>query len=128
MGHSTAKVMMNRRKSPDKWIYILRFLAVVGWAFFIVSLVVSYYAAPEEDYGLLRYHNIEIRDNWLTPLTGYLYATLWSSALISLICLVITNYRSRRVEDSKMFNLILLIITTTAWITYIYTQINTVVK
>ena len=119
-----SKVMINRRQAPDKWIYISRFLAVTSWFFFIIALIVSFYAAPEEDYGLLRYKNIEIRDYWLKPLTGYLYISLWLSALISLICLVITNFRSRRAQDSKMFNLILLIITTTAWITYVYTQMN----
>ena len=124
MGNGISKIMKNRRQAPDKWIHILRFLVILSWAFFIVSLIVSFYAAPEEDYGLLRYKDIEIRDYWLKPLTGYLYITLWSCALISLVCLIITSFRSRRAQDSKMFNLMLLIITVTSWITYVYTQVN----
>lgn len=113
-----------RRQAPDKWIYTLRIIAVFSWLLFIIAMVVSYYAAPEESYGYLRYKDIEVRESWLKPLTNYLYIILWVSALFSLISLFISSFRSRREQDSKMFNLVLLMITTIAWITYIYTQVE----
>tara|TARA_R110000744_G_scaffold218457_1_gene337239 strand:+ start:114 stop:491 length:378 start_codon:yes stop_codon:yes gene_type:complete len=115
-----------RRNRTDKWIYVARALAIVGWGLFVFALIVSYYAAPESDYGMLRYHNIEIRKFWLTPLTGYLYIILWLSALSSYFCLILNNYRSRRKNDGKHFNILLLLIVTIAWVSFILLQVSTV--
>ena len=104
----------------------MRVLAIFGWALFVLALILSYYAAPESNYGILRYHNIEIRKFWLTPLTGYLYIILWLSALSSYFCLILNNYRSRRKSDSKHFNIILLLIVTIAWVSFILLQVSTV--
>ena len=118
------KIIKNRRKSPDIWIYIARILAVSGWLLFIAAFIVSYYAAPEKEFGLYRYHGIEVRDFWLTQLTGYLYAVLWASGLSSYGCLIIEKYRSRRKSDSKNFNLFLLILICIAWICYLLIEVK----
>jgi len=112
-----------RRKSTDIWLKIVRILALLGWVIFIIALCVSYYAAPDNDYGVLRYHDIHIRKFWLTPLTGYLYLLLWFSALLSYICLIIHKYRSRRKTDNKQFNFQLLFIVSVAWVVYIALQL-----
>lgn len=124
MENEDYKIIKERRRSPDKWVYISRLFAVISWLLFIIALIVSFYAAPEENYGYLRYGDIAIRDYWIKPLANYLYITLWLSAFFSFVCLIITNYRSRRHLDSKKFNLVLLIITSAAWLTYLYVQIN----
>tara|TARA_R110000744_G_scaffold260293_3_gene375293 strand:- start:17290 stop:17667 length:378 start_codon:yes stop_codon:yes gene_type:complete len=113
-----------RRNTADLWTYLLRVLAIVGWGLFVFALIVSYYAAPESDYGLLRYHDIEIRKFWLTPLTGYLYIVLWLSALSSYFCLILDKYRSRRKSDSKHFNILLLLVITISWVSFILVQIS----
>lgn len=113
-----------RRQSPDLLVYIARVLVLVSWATFIVALVISFYAAPEESYGLLAHHNIEVRDTWLMPLTNYLYAILWFSAAASFFCLVLTQFRARRKDDSKQFNLVLLLITVFSWVIYIFISTN----
>ncbi|MBA6232899.1 MULTISPECIES: hypothetical protein [unclassified Colwellia] len=116
----------NRRKSADIGVVLTRVLALSGWGLFIFAIVMSYFAAPEQDYGLLRYRDIEIRQFWLTPLTGYLYIVLWISALCSYFCLVLDHYRSRRKQDSKHFNLVLLLTITVAWVVYILVKLNEV--
>ena len=118
------EVTENRRKSADKLVYTARTLAVLSWVFFIVALVVSYYAAPEESYGLLMNKDIEIREHWVKPLTNYLYLVLWLSAFLSAVSFILTRFRSRRKEDSRQFNLVLLIVTIIAWISYILTHSN----
>ncbi|MEH6385058.1 MAG: hypothetical protein V7780_10660 [Colwellia sp.] len=116
----------NRRRSTDIGVVLTRVLALSGWALFIFAIVMSYFAAPDQDYGLLRYRDIEIRQFWLTPLTGYLYVVLWVSALCSYFCLVLDHYRSRRKQDSKHFNLVLLLTITVAWVVYILVKLNEV--
>jgi hypothetical protein len=114
----------NRRISIDIWVLLIRILALSGWVLFIFAIVMSYFAAPEQDYGYLRFRGIEIRRFWLTPLTGYLYIVLWVSALCSYFCLVLDHYRSRRKRDSKHFNLVLLLTVTIAWVMYILVKLN----
>lgn len=109
-----------RRRAPDFLVYFTRALVLVSWATFIVALIISFYAAPEESYGLLAHHNIAVRETWLMPLTNYLYAILWFSAAASFFCLVLTQFRSRRKDDSKQFNLVLLLITVFSWVIYIF--------
>ncbi len=116
--------LKNRRSSTDIGVVLTRILALSGWVLFIFAIGMSYYAAPEQDYGLLRYKGIEIRQFWLTPLTGYLYIVLWVSALCSYFCLVLDHYRSRRQRDSKHFNLVLLLTVTIAWVMYILVKLN----
>lgn len=118
------KLKKERRNRVDIWTYVVRTLAITGWSLFACALIVSYYAAPEVDYGYLRYRNIEIRKFWLTPLTGYLYVILWLSALCSYFCLIFDRYRSRRKNDGKHFNILLLLIITIAWVSYILLQIS----
>jgi hypothetical protein len=112
-----------RRNDADLWTSALKVLAILGWCLFFCAILVSYYAAPDVDYGILRYHNIEIRKVWLTPLTGYLYIVLLLSALSSYFCLIIDNCRSRRKNDGRYFNILLLLVITIAWVSFILLQL-----
>jgi hypothetical protein len=67
----------NRRIFKDIWVVLIRILALSRWALFIFAIVMSYFAAPDQNYGYLRFRGIEIRQFWLTPLTGYLYIVLY---------------------------------------------------
>ncbi|WP_019028121.1 hypothetical protein [Colwellia piezophila] len=111
--------IMDRRKTTDFWNYTQVILALLSWLVFLVALVMSYYAAPDKDYGVLRYYDIEIRQFWLTPLTGYLYILLWLSSLGSYLALMIEKYRSRRRSDNSNFTLIFLLIINLTWLVYI---------
>jgi hypothetical protein len=113
-----------RRNAADIWTYIVRTLAIIGWGLFAFALIMSYFAAPDVDYGYLRFRDIEIRKFWLTPLTGYLYIVLWLSALSSYFCLILDNYRSRRKSDGTHFNILLLLVITIAWVSFILVQIS----
>ena len=113
--------MINRRRREniDYLVLVMKALALTGWLLFVIGLVVSFYAAPDENFGLFRYHEIEIRSHWLTPLTGYLYVILWFSALLSYIGIIINHFRSRRKDDNKHYNYLLLFIIVVCWIIYI---------
>jgi len=113
-----------RRKSGDFWVYLVKGLTIFSWLLFIFALGMSYYAAPETDYGVLRYKEIEIRKFWLAPLTGYLYVILWISAFTSYLSIIADNYRSRRSTDRTHFNAFLLLLITMAWIIYILLNIK----
>lgn len=115
----TEEFLVDRRQRQDGWVKFMRYASIVAWILFIISLVVSYYAAPDTDYGILRYYDIEIRKFWLTPLTGYLYVLLWISALLSYLTIVLHKYRSRRKTDNSSFNIALLFFVSLSWVIYI---------
>jgi hypothetical protein len=108
-----------RRQSNDFWGNAKTVITLVSWLLFLVALVISYYAVPEKDYGVLRYYDIEIRQFWLTPLTGYLYIMLWLSALGSYLALMVDKYRSRRGSDNTHVNLWFLLSINLTWLMYI---------
>lgn len=108
-----------RRKSADFWFYLARVLTLCSWLAFLAALIISYFVAPETNYGVLRYHNIEIRQFWLTPLTGYLYLVIWFSAAGSYAATLIDKYRSRRVQDNPHHNLYFLLVVNLIWLSVI---------
>jgi hypothetical protein len=108
-----------RRKSIDFWFYLARAVAICSWIAFLIAINVSYFVAPETDYGYLRYRDIEIRQFWLTPLTGYLYLIIWFSAASSYTAILIDKYRSRRRYDNSSTNLYLLLVINLIWLSVI---------
>lgn len=116
------KRRQERRKSADFWSYSKNILIVTSWLTFLIALTMSYYAAPDTDYGVLRYYDIEIRQFWLTPLTGYMYMLLWLSALGAYLAMMIDKYRSRRRSDNPQYNLIFLLIVNLAWLFFILSK------
>ena len=118
-----------RRKSSDFWFSLARALAIVSWVMFIFALGVSFYAAPEKSYGVVRYHDIEIRQFWLTPLTGYLYLVIWFSAAGSYASMLVERYRGRRQNDNTHYNLYFLLIINLIWLSIILNHtLNTLAK
>jgi hypothetical protein len=118
-----------QRESPDFWFYLSQVLILLSWVLFIFALVMSFYAAPEKSYGVIRYHDIEIRQFWLTPLTGYLYLVIWFSAAGSYASMLVEKYRSRRRNDNTNYNLYFLLIINLIWLSVIlHYTLNMVAK
>ena len=108
-----------RRKGQSFWVVAFQWFSLIGWLLFTAALVISFYAAPEEEYGITRYKGIYIRDYWVSPLTDYLYWLLWATAAFSILTIVLSRVKSRRTTDNKYYNMVLLLIICLAWIFYI---------
>jgi len=108
-----------RRESIDFWFYLARTLTICSWLAFLVAIIISYFVAPETNYGVLRYRNIEVRQFWLTPLTGYLYLVIWFSAAGSYASMLIDKYRSRRRNDNTHYNVYFLLGFNLIWLSII---------
>ena len=124
MSSTEPKANIERRVSEDTWFYVAKILAIAAWLMFLFAVVVSFYAAPEKNYGMLRFHDIEIRRFWLTPLTGYLYLVLWFSALASYFSLMIDKYRCRRHLDNPHVHLYILLAVNLFWLIVILQYIT----
>jgi hypothetical protein len=114
-----------RRESIDFWFYLARVLTVFSWIAFIAAIIISYFVAPETNYGVLRYHKIEVRQFWLTPLTGYLYLVIWFSAAGIYSAMLIDKYRSRRRSDNTHYNAYFLLGFNLLWLSVILHHVLT---
>ncbi|QOL24843.1 hypothetical protein LP316_11040 [Thalassotalea sp. LPB0316] len=113
-----------RRKHTDFWVKTARSLTIIAWLLFIVALIVSHFAAPETDFGIVRYHDLEVRKFWIKPLTNYLYVILWCAALISYVSMIVNRFRARRATDNRSFYVKLLLVIIVAWVIYLLLNVN----
>ncbi|RCU50437.1 MULTISPECIES: hypothetical protein [Corallincola] len=97
-----------RRKGPDIWARMVGWVSLAGWLTFIGVLVLVQYAKPEMNSGLVRYHQIDIRTEWLPRLSDLIFMLLWACCGLSIISMLFNKRRMRRKTDTNLFNLILL--------------------
>lgn len=105
---------VERRKGTDWRIRLLRFSALASWLLYIVCLVLFHYARPEFNSGIARYHGLRVRNYWDPTYSDLLLYLIWVCSALSLLSLVAGYQRSRRSEDSRRYNLILLAVVTVA--------------
>lgn len=110
----------NRRQGPDWIVITFHWLSVVGWVILIVALGLSHLAKPEMRTGLTTYWNIEVRDYWEPNLTGQLIYLLWWCCLISLISIVLNQFRLRRATDRQQYNSVALLLIALAALSFFY--------
>ena len=99
-----------RRQGPDLWIKWLPHLNLFTWGLFFVALVVVHYAQPEMDTGLVRYHELNIRQNWLQHLVYWIQIVLSGTIALIVGNLIIVQKRARRKQDVRFLNQKLLFI------------------
>lgn len=109
----------DRRRGPDLVRRLFGWLAVLAWLVFIAAIIVVHYARPELETGLIRYWELDIRQDWHPTLTAWLHYLLWGTAFLSGISLLLNRLRARRKEDRLHFNLVLLLLTSVALVLYL---------
>lgn len=110
----------NRRKGPDWLVNMLQWLSLAGWAFFVIAMGLSHLAKPEMNSGLVRYWGINIREYWDPALVPQLIYLLWWCCGISLLSILINQFRLRRKTDRFRYNFIVLLLTSLAALSYFY--------
>ncbi|WP_213997416.1 hypothetical protein [Arsukibacterium sp.] len=108
-----------RREGPDLLCRAFKYLAVIAWLLFFAALIVSHYARPEMDSGLVRYLGLDIRDYWRPRLTFWLVYLLWGSVVVSVASLLLNRMRLKRRSDHLHFNIILLLLSASGMLFYI---------
>lgn len=111
-----------RREGPDLICRLFSWLALIGWMLFIVCLVLTHYASPEMDSGLVRYWDIDIRTYWRPRLTAWLEYLLWGCVLLSMSSLLLNWFRLKRRTDHLHLNIISLLVISVAMLLYISRQ------
>ncbi|KKO50450.1 hypothetical protein VT06_00190 [Arsukibacterium sp. MJ3] len=108
-----------RRAGPDLLCRAFKYLAIIAWLLFFVALVLSHYARPDMDSGLVRYLGIDIRDYWRPQLTFWLVYLLWGCVIITAASIVLNWVRLKRYSDHLHFNIIVLLLSASGMLFYI---------
>ncbi len=108
-----------RREGPDLLCRAFKYLAIVAWLLFLAALIVSHYARPEMDSGLVRYLGLDVRDYWRPRLTFWLVYLLWGCVLVSVVSFLLNRARLKRRSDHLHFNIILLLLSSSGMLFYI---------
>lgn len=88
-----------RRKGPDFWIKFLKFMAVSGWIFMLIILIILEKAKPQFETFFDRFYNLSLRTTWDYSLAQNIYYMMFAGLLISITGLIISAKRYRRKED-----------------------------
>ena len=115
-------IKTERRKGPDWLCHLFKWLALSAWLIFAVALVLSHYASPELNTGLVRYWELDIRDYWHPILTVWLIYLLWGCITLSVVSLSINRLRMNRNTDHLYINIVLLVATATGLLWYVSRQ------
>lgn len=120
--HTLGNKQPERRTGPDLVCRLFAWLAIAGWLLFLLSLIITHYASPEMDSGLVRYWHIDIRTYWRPKLTVWLTWLLWGCVLLSSISFVLNWFRLKRRSDHLHLNIVLLLLTSLGFLLYILRQ------
>ena len=103
--------MEDRRSSHqnDPMLMFLRISASLGWIAIFGVQIVAWLAAPEFDTGIVRYHELELREHWRQDWVRWLPFLLGACTLLSLLALGVSPLRSRRKSDPKRIHLLILL-------------------
>lgn len=115
-------VTNERRKGPDWLCLIVKWIALSAWFVFVLALLISHYASPDLDTGIVRYWDVDIREYWHPRLTIWLVYLLWLSIILSLLSLTVNRLRMSRVTDHLYINVLLLLATSTGLLWYVLRQ------
>ncbi len=108
MTENDTGIRPDRRKGPDLWTKILRWLGVFGWFVMIVALYVIDRARPEEENMFTKAAKVSVRETWNQELIHYLFYLMIFGLCISVIGIVINSRRHHRKDDRFKYILMVL--------------------
>jgi len=102
---------LERRTHDNKDILtlLLRIAATLGWVSIFLLQILVWVAAPEFDTGIVRYHELELRNHWQENWVRWLPFVLGACTILSLFALGVSPIRSRRKSDPKRVHLLILL-------------------
>lgn len=99
-----------RQRDTDLLMLVLNTCTLLGWSMMIALQVIVWLAAPELDTGIVRYHQLELREYWRQEWVQFLPWGISACAVVTLITLILRPLRARRKNDPKYLNLLFLLL------------------
>ena len=103
---------VERRRGPD-WIDVsVNVLNIAVWFIFLAALVIFHYARPEFEYVYyqLMTEKVTVRNYWQQDLRDWMLNTLYVCVTLTLMTLVVNNFRLKRKSDRQRYSLYMLVV------------------
>lgn len=98
-----------RNNKTDILTSMLRIAATLGWLTIVAAQFIVWKAAPEMSTGIVRYHELELRETWQASWVALMPFVLGACTILSLFALGLRPFRSRRKSDPKRVHLLILL-------------------
>lgn len=113
-----------QRRKPDIWMRLLQISNVSAWIALLGFQCLWWIAKPEMSTGVVRYHQMEMRTEWMHGVLPWMPVALVGCTALSVSALLLTRYRSRRRQDGKNRNLWLLLVLISISVVFYLTKIR----
>lgn len=110
-----------RSGNPD-WVSVaINMFNIFSWVVFFIALVIYHYAKPEVEYVIYQIidEKVSVRTNWLLELKGWLEITLYFCLSLSLLTIVLNQFRLKRRTDRQRYNMYMLFIMSLVFFTFV---------
>ncbi|MGP7734135.1 hypothetical protein [Oceanimonas smirnovii] len=84
------------KRSKDRLGALLAALTAGGWTLYILLLVLFHYARPEQQYGYMRYLEVEVRTGWLTLPALWFHLGIWGALGLAVTTFTLVHLKGRR--------------------------------
>lgn len=75
---------------------LLTGMTLGGWALYILLLLLFHYGRPEQQFGYLTYHEISVRNYWLSLPTFWFHAGIWGALGLAVTTFTLVHLKGRR--------------------------------
>ncbi|MFG1498076.1 hypothetical protein ABMA57_15700 [Saccharospirillum sp. HFRX-1] len=113
-----------QRRKPDIWMRLLHISNVSAWIALLGFQCLWWIAKPEMNTGVVRYHQLEMRTEWMQSVLPWMPVALIGCISLSVSAFLLNRYRSRRRQDGKNRNLWLLLVLILLSVVFYWTQIR----
>ena len=113
-----------QRRKPDLWMRLLQISNVSAWIALLGFQCLWWIAKPEMNTGVVRYHQLEMRTEWMHSVLPWMPVALIGCIALSVSAALLTRYRSRRRQDGKYRNLWLLLVLIAFSVVFYWTEIR----
>jgi hypothetical protein len=111
-----------QRRSNSDWVSVaINLFNIFSWVVFLIALVIFHYARPEVEYFIYQMVNeqVNVRTDWLVDLKGWLEITLYFCLSLSLLTIVLNQFRLKRRTDRQRYNMYMLFVMSLVFFTFV---------
>lgn len=87
---------------------LLTLMTVGGWALYVLLLLAFHYGRPEQKFGYLKHHQLEVRTEWLSIPHFWFHAGIWGALGLAITAFTLVHLKGHpHLQYLKIYLLLL---------------------
>ncbi|PSJ45682.1 hypothetical protein C7H85_09875 [Zobellella endophytica] len=75
---------------------LLAGMTLGGWVLYVLLLVLFHYGRPEQEFGYLKYLEVDVRTTWLSLPTYWFHVGIWGALGLAVTAFTLVHLKGRR--------------------------------